>query len=99
MEAYVSCREYEGISQRELTYIGQVEEEVVTHPEHDFQAYGITEGTQVYFDDRFPHIVYLKTDSLFDCYVTADMSMDYVYFTGNTYVSSVSYTHLRAHET
>ena len=47
----------EGISQRELTYIGQVEEEVVTHPEHDFQAYGITEGTQVYFDDRFPYIV------------------------------------------
>ena len=43
--------------------------------------------TQVYFDDRFPHIVYLKTASLFDCYVTADMSMDYVYFTGNTYVS------------
>lgn len=77
----------ESISQRVLTHIGQVEEEVATHPEHDFQAYGITEGTQVYFDNRFPYIVYLKTDSLFDCYVTADMSMDYVYFAGNTYVS------------
>lgn len=77
----------ESISQRVLTHIGQVEEEVATHPEHDFQAYGITEGTQVYFDNRFPYMVYLKTDSLFDCYVTADMSMDYVYFAGNTYVS------------
>lgn len=77
----------ESISQRVLTHIGQVEEKVATHPEHDFQAYGITEGTQVYFDNRFPHIVYLKEDSSFVCYVTADMCMDYVYFAGNTYVS------------
>ena len=30
----------ESISQRVLTHIGQVEEEVATHPEHDFQEIG-----------------------------------------------------------
>lgn len=77
----------EGSSQRSLTRIGQVEENVDTHPEHNFQAYGVVEGTQVYLDDLFPHIVYLRTANSFDCYVTAEMSMDYVYFAGSTYVS------------
>ena len=77
----------ESVSQASLTYIGLVEEKVATHPKHDFQAYGITEGTQVYLDDRFPNIIYLKAGNVFDCYATGEMSMDYVYFTGNIYVS------------
>ena len=75
---------------QELVYIGEVAEEVDETPVHDFQGYFIDEGTKIYYDKRFPQIVYLDSPSYMIRCATEEASKDYLYYNGTVYVSMTS---------
>lgn len=75
---------------QDLICIGEVTESVEETPVRDFQGYFIDEGTKIYYDQRFPQILYLDSPSYMIRYATEEASRDYLYYGGTVYVSVAS---------
>ncbi len=73
-----------------FSVIGIVQTEVFYTPTINFQAYGVKEGSKIYYDNQFPQLLYVETSTALYRYATIDASKDYLYHDGITYVSLAS---------
>ena len=63
------------------------------NPTENFQAYGLSVGTELYGNEKLPQIIYVETGATPTRYATSEAMRDYLYHNGTTYISltSVSY--------
>ena len=80
-------------SHHNFTCIGEVQSTVADTPTENFQAYGLSVGTELYGNEKLPQIIYVETGATPTRYATSEAMRDYLYHNGTTYISltSVSY--------
>lgn len=71
--------------------IGEVEEEVGFREalDRNFQAYGFSEGTRIYYDSQIPYMVYMESYLGYIRMVTSEALNAFLYHNGMVYVALI----------
>ncbi len=74
-------------NEKNFVCIGKVEAVTYNTPTKNFEACNIEKGAKIYYDEQFPHIIYVDGAYSPYRYATAAASQEYIYYDNTVYVS------------